>query len=109
VAESVTVAPFTDVPAGEWFARFVAKAKEMGIVKGNDVDGTFAPGRQVNKAEFIKMLLMANQINTDALKGQETGVADVAKDAWFAPYMMYAAGLGIITKTADNKLEPEKP
>ena len=51
---AVTQAPFPDVPAGEWFAPFIAAAKSAGIVKGNP-DGTYRPGSPVNKAAFITM------------------------------------------------------
>lgn len=100
--------PFPDVDKGAWFARFVLKAKELGIVKGNDADGTFTPGRQVNKAELIKMLLMANQVNIQAVQATDQQFSDVPADQWFAPYMRAAAALGLITKNAQGQLEPGK-
>jgi len=100
---------FPDFKKEDWFAPFVMKASALGIVKGNDADGTFAPGRQVNKAEFLKMLLMANNIKTEALQVTEDVSTDVAKDAWFAPYMNYAFQVGIISKNDKGFLEPSKP
>jgi hypothetical protein len=107
-ADTVTDTGFPDVKTDDWFAAFVVKAKELGIAKGNDVDGTFAPGRQINKAEFLKMLLMANNIKTDALKVEADVATDAPKDAWFAPYLNYALQVGIITKNSAGLLEPSK-
>ena len=100
---------FPDVKAGDWFAVYVMKAKTLGIVKGNDRDGTFAPTKQVNKAEFLKMLLMANNIKIDAIQVTEDVSPDVTKDAWFAPFMNYALKVGIISKNDKGLLEPSKP
>jgi len=100
---------FPDFQKADWFARFVMKAKELGIVKGDDTDGTFSPSRQVNKAEFLKMLLMANNIKTDSIQLEEDLTSDVPKDAWFAPYLNYAFQVGLTTKNEQGLLEPSKP
>ncbi len=105
--EEADDAGFKDVPKDAWFKAFVRQAKKLGIVSGNP-DGTFTPGRQVTKAEFLKMVLLANQVNTEALKGKESPYPDVPKDAWFAQYINYGAALGLVTKNADGKLEPGK-
>jgi len=95
---------FPDVKEADWFSSFVIKAKNIGIVKGNDKDGTFAPARQVNLAEFLKMLLAANQISTDAY-ANSGNVANMKPDDWFAPYINYAAALGIITKDSNGNVD----
>ncbi len=104
VAENV----FPDVSKDAWFAKFVLQAKTMGIVAGGAKDGLFTPARQVNKAEFLKMLLLANGIKTEALTVTEAVANDVPKDAWFAPFMSYSLKAGIITKDAQGNLEPNK-
>ncbi|MBU1017800.1 S-layer homology domain-containing protein [Patescibacteria group bacterium] len=109
VPEDFGEVDFPDFQKADWFARFVMKAKALEIVKGDDADGTFAPGRQVNKAEFLKMLLMANNIKTDAVQPEENLTPDVPKDAWFAPYLNYAFQVGLTTKNEQGLLEPAKP
>lgn len=99
---------FPDIKREDWFARFVMKAKALGIVKGDDKDGTFAPGRQINKAEFLKMLLMANGVKTETLQVAEDIALDVPKDAWFSPYLNYAYQVGVVTKDENGNLEPSK-
>jgi S-layer homology domain len=109
IPDQVTQAVFPDVPKDAWFAKFVLQAKTMAIVAGNTKDGTFTPARQVNKAEFLKMLLMANGIKSEALTVTDAVANDVPKDAWFAPYMSYAVKAGIITKDDKGNLEPNQP
>lgn len=109
VPEQVADAVFPDVAKDVWFAKYVLQAKTMGIVKGNDKDGTFTPARQVNKAEFLKMLLMANGVKNEALPVNESLATDVPKDAWFAPYVNYAIKTGIVSKNAAGNVEPNTP
>ncbi len=99
---------FPDVQQTDWFAQYVIKAKNLGIVNGN-ADGTFAPARNVNKAEFIKMLL--ESFGKDISKHENPSkniAADVPKDAWHAPYMSYAKTLGIVSPDLNNNLSPSK-
>lgn len=101
---------FFDVPADAWYGSYVNKAYELGIVSGDGVDGGFHGEREVNKAEFLKMLFEANQIMDEALAGA-AGIAtanDVPADAWFAPYLNYAALVGIIELNSQGGLEPDK-
>lgn len=48
---------FPDVDLTDWFYPYVNEIKDWGIVSGND-DGTFAPARNINRAEFSKMLVL---------------------------------------------------
>lgn len=101
-------AAFPDVPQDAWFAPFVMKAKALGFVSGNSVDGTFAPTRQVNLAEFLKMLLTANKISVSGFQGKQL-VPNIPADAWYANYINYAASLGIISKDAQGNVDASKP
>lgn len=106
VPESTSYAVFSDFSPTDWFAPFVMKAKDLGIITGN-LDGTFAPGRNVARSEFIKMLLLANAFKTENWIDQEL-FNDVPKEAWFAPYMNYAGASGLIPKDTQNNLYPTK-
>ena len=100
-------AEFPDVQADHWFAPYVIKAKVMGFVKGNDLDGTFAPSRQVNLAEFVKMLLVANAIDVSSFEGKSVA-PNISLDAWYANYVNYAAALGIVPKDAEGNVDAAK-
>lgn len=106
--EAATQAPFPDVNPGEWFAPYIAKAKQLGIVKGNP-DGTYRPWTGVSKAEFMKMLLAANGVDLSKHQNLTQAVAtDVPADAWFAPYFSYSKTAGITTPAQDGSLNPGK-
>lgn len=99
---------FSDVPKDIWFAKYVMKAKQLGIVKGDGTDGSFSPARSVNKAEFLKMLLEANQVKAEALEAAESIAEDVSREDWFAPYINYALSVGLIAKNTQGQVEPSK-
>ncbi|EFK94891.1 Cellulosome-anchoring protein precursor [sediment metagenome] len=106
--ETTNLPDFSDVLAGEWYIKFLVKALELNIINGNP-DGTFAPARMVNKAEFLKMLLMAFKIDLSKHQNPVDIISsDVKVGDWFLPYFSYAKTVGIIYPTLDNRLEPGK-
>ena len=103
----VTPASFPDVPGDAWFAPYVSQAANASIVSGDAGTGNFAPGRSVNKAEFLKMLTKAFEI--DPAEYELTTTAnDVPVDAWFAPYMNFALQFDIIQPDGANNASPSK-
>lgn len=97
---------FKDVPLDAWYASYVMKATILGYINGNP-DGTFAPVRNVNKAEFVKMSL--NTFNVTAIKAvTDPPAADVGVLDWYAPYLSYAKNIGIIFPNLQNQLQPGK-
>ncbi|MBD3330898.1 hypothetical protein GF354_05220 [Candidatus Peregrinibacteria bacterium] len=99
---------FPDVPTDSWFFKYVANAKKLGIVNGN-ADGTFAPDRQVNKAEFIKMTLETFDIDLSKHQNLSEAISDdTGANEWFSPYFSYAKLVGIISPSPENLLEPDK-
>lgn len=96
---------YADVALTDWFARYVLPASQRGIVSGNP-DGSFAPARQVNKAEYIKMMLEAFDIDLSAHYDAASLSADTSGDEWFIPYLSYAKTIGITTPDLDNRLHP---
>ncbi|MBU0667650.1 S-layer homology domain-containing protein [Patescibacteria group bacterium] len=102
--DAASSSDFSDVKPEDWFAKYVMAAKERGIVSGNP-DGTFAPGRNVSRAEFVKMILNTNSFQPQKWEGAQL-FPDVQKDAWFAPYMNYAGQAGLVEKDNDGNLKP---
>lgn len=101
---AVTQVAFSDMTITDWFASYVMKAKEMGIVSGNP-DGTFAPSRDVARAEFLKMLLNSDGFKPDKWANQAL-FPDVPQDAWFNAYMNYAGQAGVVVKDSNGNLNP---
>lgn len=103
---AVATSKFGDVPADAWFAKYVNYAAEKGFVSGDDATGLFVPARIVNRAEFLKMLLKAFDIDTTKfvlnLKSN-----DVPDDAWFAPYVNFATKFEIMPQDTDGNALPD--
>lgn len=51
---------FPDVNTQDWFYDYVQKIEQWGIISGND-DGTFAPERNVVRAELSKMFVLLDE------------------------------------------------
>lgn len=102
-----TTSSFPDVSTDSWFAKYVAYGKSTGVVNGN-ADGTFAAGRQVSRAEFLKMVLTLNKFKKENWEGKEF-FKDVPKDAWHNSYMNFAGKSGVVVPDKDNNVLPGKP
>ncbi len=96
---------FPDVTQNHWFFPFVIKAKDLGYIKGNESDGTFTPTRQVILAEFLKMLLLANDIKTEGLS-EESSVEGLETGQWYTEYINYAVISGILG--AQDDINPSR-
>lgn len=110
IAAGVTTNVFPDVKVGEWFSPYVQVAKTAGIVKGNDKTGLFDPSRTVNKAELLKMVIMANGIDLTAKLQdvRKVNLVDVRTTDWFYDYMRFGRSYGIISPDTLGKLDPGK-
>lgn len=97
--------PFPDTSAREWYSSFVATGYNKRIVEGYP-DSTFKPANTVNRAEFLKMLLTAMNIDID--KNVRADVyEDVPADAWFAPYVQYGKEKNLLI-IKNGKFGPEE-
>jgi len=89
---------FDDVPAGEWFTKYICHGKKQGWIEGYS-DGTFKPEQTVNKVEAIKILLEVYGVELDAV--DEAPFIDVPTAEWFAPYIVTAKNLNILEEKGD--------
>lgn len=78
---------FPDTSNQQWYAPFVGTAVQKGIAKGYP-DGTFGPGKTVNRAEYLKILLASAGIDPDSV--DEAPYTDVPVDAWFSSFAAYS-------------------
>lgn len=98
VAVDTATAPslkFPDTDPKGWYAPYVQTAQMLKIIKGYP-DGTFKPVNTVNRVEFLKMLFASANIDVSKLVVQKNPFPDVDKDAWYAPYVVYAKQKGLI-------------
>jgi len=84
----------------------------IGAVKGYP-DGQFRPDGPINRAEFLKILIIAVR---DAIQKQRVGekiaypgFPDVDQNAWYAPYVTEAYEARIINGFEDGYFHPDNP
>ena len=100
---------YEDVPEDAWFRPFVEVARKRNIVDGPPKKKKFKGGNPVLKAEFLKMMLLANKINpNDYFSELNLPLAtDVSNpDEWFYQYMKYAVVSSMIMIGTDGSLHP---
>jgi hypothetical protein len=94
---------FKDVNVSDWFSAYVAAAESKGIISGYK-DGSFKPNDPVNRAEALKILLIASGKDIGEIK---TGpFVDILPTAWFAKYVNYAFNKGIVAGKTSTTFSP---
>ncbi len=97
--------PFPDTSAKEWYSDYVATGYNRLIVEGYP-DSTFKPSNTVNRAEFLKMLLTAMEVEVD-MNVSEDVYKDVSLESWYAPYVKFAKEKNLIV-IKEGKFGPEE-
>lgn len=96
---------FTDVAEGYSYRSAVGFVKREGIVAGYP-DGTFGPDREINRAEFTK-IVVATHFEQSEIEGcTENYFTDVSADAWFAQYVCLAKQEEILNGYPDGTFRP---
>lgn len=88
--------PFKDTLSLAWYTDYVATAYDKSIVKGYP-DLTFKPANTVNRAEFLKMLLVSMDFQIPDTVSVDV-FNDVKMNSWYAPYVKFARDANIIDK-----------
>lgn len=101
--DSVAGVVFEDVKEDDWFFDEVSTAVALGIVKGYD-DGTFLPTQTVNRAEALKMLMLAAEVTSEAPSYMP--FPDVNSDSWYSAYADYAKTWNIEPPQTDGLWHP---
>ncbi len=89
-----TELPFWDIPEDAWYARYVAKAYKIGMVKGLE-DGSFLPAQSINRAEFFTMLSRVDDSVALAEEAEGAPFLDVSEEDWFYEGALYAYSAGV--------------
>ena len=93
---------FSDVPAGKWYVVAVSTLANAGALKGYS-NGTFQPGKPINRAEFVTILTGIYGVNTS--KGMP--FADVGS-AWCHDAVATAYANGWVGGYADGTFHPNQ-
>lgn len=103
-ASAASAAQFTDVKQDEWYYEAVEYAAQNGIMKGVAAD-TFAPDKNIIRADFVTTLGRFVHVDTDLYKG--SSFSDVNTDTYFAPYIKWASINGIVGGVGQNRFAPD--
>lgn len=104
LSSNLAFAEFSDISnyKEDTFSQFITWLEDQGVVQGYD-DGTFKPGNNVNRAEFLKMLY-----ETIGMQGLETELPfpDVPADQWYTKYVKEAYASGVVQGYPDGNFRP---
>lgn len=103
---NVAAATFPDVPADNKNYQAIEFLANKNIIKGY-ADGTFGPGKLVNRAEAVKIITSAMGVKTDG--SYAVVFPDVKKDTWFFPFVMGGKAAEIIGGYKDGTFKPTNP
>lgn len=104
---------FPDVEPGSWYEMFVCDAAANSYVNGYP-DGTFQPGKFVNRVEALKMIMNILGISVDEIDiGAREAVkfVDVSVSAWYTKYLYtaYTTNILPIAGMDGSRFYPESP
>ncbi len=101
-SSSLKAQVFKDVATGDSHAQAIQYLKDQGVINGYP-DGTFRPEGTINRAEALKIILIANKIPLEKIPTQ---FPDVPKESWFLDYVVTAVKRGIVKGYSDGAFRP---
>lgn len=96
---------YTDAPFTTEEAAGISLLTNLGVTQGNP-DGTFAPNRSLNRAEFTKIAY--GLFNKGATAEAKRCFPDVQKIDWFSSYVCWAKEMGAVQGYPDGYFHPER-
>lgn len=87
---------FKDVEKEHWAYRYIEELCKQNIVNG--YDGKFYPEQRVLREEFVKMLVLALNIEPKGI----SEFSDVDINAWYAPYVAAAVSEKIVNGNGES-------
>lgn len=97
---------FTDVSEGTVYYGALDYLRDKGVIDGYD-DGSFRPDDPINRAEALKMVLIASEKDfVDDSEGEENEFSDVADEDWFYNYVLSAVQKEIVQGYEDGSFRP---
>lgn len=95
---------FNDLENALWAVSYIEYMAENNIMNG-DGNGQFRPGDTITRAEFIKVLISALNLENAEVQNP-VWFEDVPEDAWYAGYVKTGSGLGITNGVAPTAFAP---
>lgn len=96
--------PFTDVPADDYYYKYVQYVNENGIFNGTSAT-TFEPDTPMTRAMFVTILGRTAGIKADM--SAHSRFSDVPDSQWYTPYVGWADENGIVKGYSDTVFGPD--
>lgn len=98
---------YTDAPFSTSDAAGISVLTNLGAISGNP-DGSFAPTRPVNRAEFLKIFFGSSPSMVAANSDAADCFPDVSATAWYSKYVCLAKKNNIVLGYPDGLFHPER-
>ncbi len=101
-------ATFPDVPRDHANYKAIDFLEEAGIIRGYP-DGSFKPQQTINRAEALKIVLLAKEYLGEKVMPDEVknlDFPDVGENDWFYSYVRLAFSAGIVQGYPDGSFKP---
>lgn len=95
---------FNDVNKNHWAYEAIATLSEKGIINGKG-NGNFDPDGTITRAEFVKILCVANNIKAEG----PIYFTDVERHAWYEEYVAAAFNAGLVNGISENEFGVSLP
>lgn len=86
---------FSDVAKSDWFYKYIATAKNAGIINWYD-DGTFGPNNPITRAEAVAVILNTIVWKQNIPNGWTSLFTDIPKWFWYEKYVYYTVSNGLL-------------
>lgn len=96
---------FADVKSDSWYYSYVERVYAAGIMEGKSVSA-FDPEGVVTRAEFVTAMARIAGADVSGEAHHVTAFPDADKNAWYAPYMGWAVGVGLVNGRDGGLLAP---
>lgn len=96
---------FADVTSGSEFESAITYGQDAGLITGYE-DNTFRPDQNVTRAEALKLILVANDIEVE--HADLESFSDVESSSWFAAYVDTAKREGWVQGYDDGTFRPNE-
>ena len=103
-SEDGWINPFTDVRTGDWFYADVAYVVQQELFNGTSAT-SFSPNLPMTRGMLVTVLGRMAGIDPDDYRG--ASFSDVDENQYYAPYVKWAADMGIVTGIGDNRFAPD--
>ena len=93
---------YPDVPINHWAYDGIRYLSAVKAASGYD-DATFRPNNSITRGEFVKMLMVAFEIEIPTVgEEDELPFADITAADWYTPYFVAANNAGIVLGDGGN-------